>query len=543
MDTFCQTPRRAAALVLAAIGLVLLLAPPAAAAADNVIAAREEISTTVAYEPQGQLRLLGQTGGQLTAVAVDAGYAFIGEGERLTAWAVGPDGPPRRLAATPLLGDLVRDIEVVTVAGRRLAAVTVSRAGLVILDLTDPAQPSLLSRLATAGSAQRVARGPQTGRPGLGLLYITDEPQGLWVVDASDPAAPVDHGIRYAWWTPMNDLAVAGTTLYTVYSYNGYDGGIESYDVSDPLAPRWVAGRDRDDKLAYAYDVSLVQAGTHVYVYVADLVLDAAPGAGFKTVRQIPELEDHADAWRTAGARAYTIHAGQLLAYDVSQPASPVGLGGYPFAAGALAVADGIAVVAQADGRIEAVDVGTFNVLRLANVLGGNQYRDVDEIVLRGDRALVAHRLPDRDGRLTVFDITNPEQPVAVSTVSADYVRLEAGPTYAFLIDEYTLTVLDWSHPPNLRERATLQADPFTAAYGYLAPADAAHLDQRLYVAARGGLVIYDLGQAGAPVVQGLFPTPARAAAWRCATPAGLPCQSARRSEEMPASVASCGRL
>lgn len=515
------------------------LHPRAAVRPDSArLPAAGPISTTVTTQPRGQLSLIGQVGGRLTAVALtpDGRTACIGEGQRLTTWAINRSAsastigarPPTQLASSALLGDVISDIALLPVDGRLLAAVTVRTAGLFIFDLTDPAQPLALGHLASRGSAGAVALGQRPANRGLGWLYISvaasnSAGQGLWVVDASDPQAPVDLGIRQQWSIPMDDLAVAGDQLIVVYSYNGYDGGLLSYDVSDPLAPRALGGHDRDYSFQYAYSVALAPAGDgRLYAYTADLVVDVTPGSGDPIVHQFPELPDADGHWsidRVGGTvRAYTIHRGHLMAFDISTPRVPIGVGAYPLDCcewvGGLSVAAGIAVVAEPEGLVQAFDVGHLNTIRLVRLDRSDYYRKTNEIELAGNYALVLHKLPgDGSAYLTIFDMTNPAEPRQVSRTNAAAERLSVSGTHAFLVDEWTLGMLDITDPTAPRASFSLYNGPFPGQY-YLEPRDATALGRIMYVASVHGLAIYDLEQtrtqvsASPEVTRNLVPPP-----------------------------------
>jgi hypothetical protein len=85
---------------------------------------------------------------------------------------------------------------------------------------------------------------------------VVAEEAGLLVIDVSDPAAPhqVGHidtlGRAYG-------VHVAGTHAYVAAA----DAGLQVIDVSDPAAPHQVGGVDTP---GWAYDVHVT--GTHAYV-------------------------------------------------------------------------------------------------------------------------------------------------------------------------------------------------------------------------------------------------------------------------------------
>ncbi|MRS05896.1 hypothetical protein EG832_22155, partial [bacterium] len=106
------------------------------------------------------------------------------------------------------------------------AYVAAGDSGLLVVDLTDPANPKELGQLDTDGYAYEIAvKGS--------IAYIADAWEGIATVDITHPEAPVLIGS-----TPSNgwalSIAISGTLLC---SGNG-GMGAQVFDISDPKFPK-----------------------------------------------------------------------------------------------------------------------------------------------------------------------------------------------------------------------------------------------------------------------------------------------------------------
>jgi hypothetical protein len=124
-------------------------------------------------------------------------------------------------------------------------------SGLQVVDINDPANPSIVGACDTPGFALSVY---VTGT----YAYVADYNSGLQVVDISDPANP---SIVGACDTPgfARGVSVAGTYAFVADE----DAGLQLIDISEPANPSIVGAYDTRDK---AWDVY----ATGTYAYVAD---------------------------------------------------------------------------------------------------------------------------------------------------------------------------------------------------------------------------------------------------------------------------------
>lgn len=109
---------------------------------------------------------------------------------------------------------------------------TGAQGRLVVIDLSDPAAPRVVGRLALAGRPVDVAAAD-------GLLFVAAGEGGTRIVDVRDPAAPREIG-RVGTPARAVGVAVAGGHAF-VAEDDALGAGLQVADVRDPAAPREVA--------------------------------------------------------------------------------------------------------------------------------------------------------------------------------------------------------------------------------------------------------------------------------------------------------------
>ncbi len=239
--------------------------------------------------------------------------------------------------------------------------------GLQIVDLSDAANPRVVSQFDTPGHAWAIALRD-------GLAYVADENYGLRVVDVHDPLQPFEIGFHdvpgpYEFF---QGVAVDGSYAY-IADGGGLRTGLRIFDISEPASPNEVAslpltGPD-DGALSPRTEDVAVRDG---YAYLA---------AG------------------TAGLRVV----------DVDDPTKPVEIGYYdtPGRSDSLTVLGRFVYLADGDLRIldvsdpEAVaEVGFYDVPGSAQA---------PSVAVQGSRAVVTGQ------GLAVLDVSNPSMPTEVA--------------------------------------------------------------------------------------------------------------------------------
>ncbi len=132
-------------------------------------------------------------------------------------------------------------------------------AGLMILDVADPANPKLISRLAFGEESRNTHTAQRL--PGRDIVVVTDEQltrwigvqRHVWVVDVSDETSPevvstfpIPDGARHedgVRWGPHNlhEMRPGAFTDPNLVFLTYFGGGLRVYDLTDPSAPTEVA--------------------------------------------------------------------------------------------------------------------------------------------------------------------------------------------------------------------------------------------------------------------------------------------------------------
>ena len=129
--------------------------------------------------------------------------------------------------------------------------VTIGKAGLAVIDVSNPANPQRVGGCDTSGSACGVA---VSGN----YAYVADDEAGLQVIDVSNPANPQRVG-GYDTSGYARGVAVSGHYAYVADD----EAGLQVIDVSNPANPQRVGGYDTS---GYAWGVAV----SGHYAYVAD---------------------------------------------------------------------------------------------------------------------------------------------------------------------------------------------------------------------------------------------------------------------------------
>ena len=239
---------------------------------------------------------------------------------------------------------------------------------------------------------------------------FTADVRGMTVYDVDDPTSPV--------WvaevhlnTPGESIALAGDTAWVATGR----GGLQWIDISDPTHPALEttffnsvgAGAVHDVVVDGAWAFAAMEAyGLAVY----DL------SSGWVRLAAVTGTCGEAVAVAVSGGIACVATGGAstLEIIDVSDPSSPSWLASLPiegFAAD-VAVGNGLAYVAAADGGLQVVDISNpaAPVLRGVCGLGGSAYR----LTVSGGYAW----LSTTNAGLQIVDVTDPDHPGVVGTAN-----------------------------------------------------------------------------------------------------------------------------
>jgi hypothetical protein len=369
----------------------------------------------------------------------ERGLAPCAAGEACIACACAPCMPSSdpTLAARLVLGDIVD----LAPAPQRLYAV--DGHGLQILDLADPANPTLLGMVAFPAAQAVAVAGTHA--------YVVDTDVGLAIVDAADATNATSVGSYFI--ADTNDVAVAGSHAYVASST------FDVVDVSDPTNPTPVASLDLF-VTAVAIDGSYAYLATYDTLRVVDISDPTSPtvvgmnvvGGGF------------ADALAVGSGVAYVALDDEIRVHDVSDPTDPTPVGIYdaPNFVSSLA-ATGSFVYAAYGGFPHGVAVVNATNPAAPALAGTITAWQPGAVATGGGLTYVAGSLsgyPD----LYVLDVYDTPVP-GTGTYLGSYdapedarsITLEGG--YAYLADDRKLQVFDVSDPETpLRRKSQMVA-------------------------------------------------------------------------------------
>ena len=380
------------------------------------------------------LKVVGQIGGPVRAVAVQDNYAYVGVGLRMVVIDVSNPADVREVGATAPFEWHVEDV---AVSGT--TAYVGAGGFLYILDISSPAHPTVLGVYETPGYVEGVAI---SGR----YAYLANGPAGLRILDVADPVHPVEVGSAYG-LNYVFDVVVKGQFVYLAAA----GAGLLVVDISDPAHAREAGSLDTP---GYAYGLA-VSGNT---AYIAD---------GWEGLRVVdvsdPKQPSEVASYDTPGwamdvvaegARLYIADAfGGLRVVDASQRAKPTELGTYEIANGdaqSLAASGGLVFVADRNLGLHLVDVSTPAQPRRVGLYGPVGF--ADGVAVTGKYAYVA---ADFYG-LRVVDLSDdrskPQEIAAFNGPTNAQVVVVAGDfAYVNSFDHRILYVVDISNPAHPR--------------------------------------------------------------------------------------------
>ena len=213
-----------------------------------------------------------------------------------------------------------RSFETMTISGD-MAYLASWGAGLIAVDLTDPAAPREVGRLPVTYAAVLDVKGA--------YAYVGKWTNGglLGVVDISNPATP-----SLVWQDDLiaqpYRLKVSGQHAYIAEGQDaGADvsGGLRVYSLTNPASPVQVA--QLNDGCDGAFDIAIDSAVSLAYLACSGgmQVIDIAnPAAPVVVGRYVTARHDDYTRVEQRGDRAWFANLGGLQELDVSNPTAPV---------------------------------------------------------------------------------------------------------------------------------------------------------------------------------------------------------------------------
>jgi hypothetical protein len=316
-----------------------------------------------------------------------------------------------------------------------LIYVAAGTEGILIFDLSDPAQPVLRGQVATRGfSYGLVVRD--------GVAAVADGPAGLRLVDVSVPESPLEIGAAatagLAYDVVIRDnLAYVSDPLSGVHTFDLSQGGapIERHRVGTPGSPAglWL----QDDKLLIADG----PAG----LTIVDLSQPAAPRV---VGNAVPPSGAQTTAVTAADGVAYLSDFFQgLVMFDISRPATPnsvVAEFALPADAKDAVLVGDLLYVAAGEAGLFVYDATDRR--QLAPITQRDTLGSAEGIAIAGSLALVADGF---DG-LYLYDLTDPRAPtqIAVFDTPGSATSVSVRGSRAYVADDNRgLRIIDISQP------------------------------------------------------------------------------------------------
>jgi hypothetical protein len=354
---------------------------------------------------------------------------------------------------------------------------------LQIIDILDPAHPTLRGRaIIPMSAAMQVANN---------IAYIAGS--GLRMFDVSDPDNPRSAGSYASDEVSANTVAVSGNRAYaSVSRYGTGENSLRIVDISDPASPALLG--EYQSLSAFSLDVvgelALVSG-----IGIVD-VHDASKPALLSDTRLVSGDVRGEVAYLTdvIPGSCITVCQGQLRILDITNPISPTLLGTYNGLHGAwdVQVAGAYAYVADDDRGLQIIDITDPHSPALAGSYAALVY--ARDLQIAGDRAYVA----DVQGGLRIFDITDPHQPLYEGSILSSAWSVQIANNLAYVAGVSAgVQVVDVSKPgqPARLFPADSPFRGFIVAYDVIA---AGHL---AYIAAgNAGLRIFDIRDASHPL-------------------------------------------
>ncbi|MEW6379900.1 MAG: hypothetical protein AB1611_09880 [bacterium] len=448
------------------------------------------------------------TPGQARDVAIFGHYACVADGPRgLTVIDLTNPADPRYAGENPLdikdLGPWIehkKNASTVAMYDHYACLGFQSKGGVAIVDLSDPANPSLVSWFTTEGEARKIA---VSGH----YAYVADDSKGLVIIDLHDPVKParVDSAMTGQEGIPESgseggarDIAVSGSFASLV---SRWGSSLAILTLPDPSAPS-VAGRYTTEGYARAVAVS----GHHA------LVADEKNGLMIVEVTDParPVLAGHCC---TAGSASDLAVFGNyacvadgprgLAIIDLSDPVRPRQAGGYHdqrMVAWDVAVSSRYAYVAADRQGLVILDLSDPDHPTLAGscATGGTAYG----LAVSGDYAYVAVW-----NGLVIVNIHDPVHPVLSGrynhadltaaldvAVSGNHAFVAAGASGLFIIDvsdpESPKLAARYNPPTLENHKSGVQRVTLSGGHAYLA-------------AGTDGLVVLDVSDPARPILCG----------------------------------------
>lgn len=443
-------------------------------------------SITNALVTQAQ-NFSGHYGGSVYNVAVAGNYAYVGQGQDMLVIDITDPSNPSRVGrvTTPAL------VNNVALSGN-YAYVANGENGLVIVDVTNKTTPTIRGTYDSESAYGVAVSGNYT--------YVADGSNGLVIVDVSNPDAPSLKGSRNTAGYSSN-VVVSGNYAYIA---DGADG-LVVIDITNPANPTIEATHDTSGD---ASDVAI--SGN--YTYVSDgsngLVIIDITDPAHPTTTGTLDIGDTAEGVAVSGNYTYIAYMENDLPYlgvvDITNKASPTRISAYddtPGYAYDVAVSGNYAYTAFGRSGLAVINVSNPASPHTAGEYNASGF--ASGVAVSGNYAYLAYGYMG----LTIVDVSNKESPTREgSYITTGYARdVAVADNYAYIADDsYGLVIIDVTNKasPTLKGHYDTSGRSWgvTISGNYAYIADGAN-----------GLVIINITNKASPTLVGSCDTPGNA--------------------------------
>ena len=370
-----------------------------------------------------------------------------------------------------------------------LAYVADVSSGLQVIDISNPASPTILGSVDTPGNALGIA---VSGT----VAYVADDSSGLQLIDVSNPSSPAIIGSVD---TPgqASGVAVSGTLAYV----GDWESGLQVIDVSNPAFPSILGSVDTPGQ---AWGVAVSGALAYLADYEGGFTaIDVSNPSSPKLLDSV-STPFYPVGVVLSGTLAYVTDEAVLQVIDISNPNHLSLLGSVSIPGATLwsvALSGTLAYVAAGEGGVQVIDVSNPASPQL---VGGRAIPgQALDIVISGTQAYVADYLLG----LQVIDVSNPASPVIGKSgwLSEEIHGISASGSIVYVADGGAgLRLIDVSNPVYPRFLGSVDTPGYAAAV--------AVSGTWAYVAdTESGLQVVDVSDLDHPVIVGSVDTPGQA--------------------------------
>ncbi|HLB95624.1 MAG TPA: hypothetical protein VJK26_01830 [Patescibacteria group bacterium] len=386
------------------------------------------------------------------AIAVSGNYAYVGADKNFKVFQVTDPANPV-VAGSLTLGEAINGI---TISGTK-AYVSIGTLGLAIINISNPAAPSVLGTLNTPNFARASAI--------TGTTAVIADTTGVITADVSNSASPRVLGTLAA--AVAMDVSLSGSYAY-VADANISTGGLLVVSIANPSSPQLV-----------------------------NRVITRGAASGLTVLGSYLFMTEYSGITTNNGLEIFNLSNPAL-----PQSASFVALTG--FLRGRPAVVSGFAVVASGQGGLVTINITNPSSPSVLGRLG--KVINVPAVAISGSYLYAVNNVSSGNkADIWIYNISQPNAPVHIATFTLGAVNdLTIEGNYLYATDNQTLKIINIQNPLSPTLTGTLNLPD--SGYGVTVASGKAYIADYL-----AGLVIANVSNPAAPSILGQLDTPGQA--------------------------------